>query len=69
MSRSTGVFQQQELQEKLRRLEQEIARAKAATEELNRRAQTKQTEGPASPTTSATAATEPPSTRDSKSKA
>jgi hypothetical protein len=64
MSRSTGVFQQQELQEKLRRLEQEIARAKAATEEMNRRAQPRPAEqGPASPPSAA-----PTKTRDSEPK-
>ena len=39
MSRMTGSFQQKELREKLRRLEQEIARAKVAAEDLSRKAE------------------------------
>jgi hypothetical protein len=44
MSRMTGSFQQKELREKLRRLEQEIARAKAAAEELSRKAEARLTD-------------------------
>ncbi len=39
MSRATGTFQQKELREKIRLLEEEIARARAAAEEVSRRAQ------------------------------
>ncbi len=38
MSRGTGVFQQREFLEKLRRLEEEVASAKAAAEEMARKA-------------------------------
>ncbi len=39
MPRGTGTFQQKELREKIRLLEEEIARARASAEELARRAQ------------------------------
>jgi len=39
MPRATGVFQQKELREKLRLLEEEVARTKAAAEEVSRRAE------------------------------
>jgi hypothetical protein len=39
MARGTATFQQKELRDKLRRLEEEITRAKAAAEEASRRAE------------------------------
>jgi hypothetical protein len=39
MSRATGTFQQTELREKIRRLEEEIARTRATAQEVSRRAQ------------------------------
>ena len=38
-TRGTGVFQQREFLEKLRRLEEEVARTKAAAEEMARKAE------------------------------
>jgi septal ring factor EnvC (AmiA/AmiB activator) len=53
MSHATGTFQQKELREKIRRLEEEIARTRATAEEVSRRAQErlagKDGSGPAAP--------------------
>jgi hypothetical protein len=39
MTRGTGVFQQREFLDKLRRLEEQVARTKAAADEMARKAQ------------------------------